>query len=71
MEGWIKIHRKILENPIVCKDADYLAVWFYLLLNATHKETPALFQGKKIILKSRTTYYRKKIYCRKIKNFRE
>lgn len=50
MEGWIKIHRKILENPIICKDSDYLAVWIYLLLNATHKETPALFKGKKITL---------------------
>lgn len=50
MEGWIKIHRKILENPIICKDSDYLAVWIYLLLNATHKEVPALFKGKKIIL---------------------
>lgn len=50
MEGWIKIHRKILENPIVCKDGDYLAVWIYLLLNATHKEIPALFKGEKIIL---------------------
>lgn len=50
MEGWIKIHRKILENPIICKDSDYLAVWIYLLLNATHREIPALFKGKKIIL---------------------
>ena len=50
VEGWIKIHRKILENPIICKDSDYLAVWIYLLLNATHKEIPALFKGKKIIL---------------------
>lgn len=50
MEGWIKIHRKILENPIICKDSDYLAVWIYLLLNATHKEMPVLFKGKKIIL---------------------
>ena len=51
MEGWIKIHRKILENPIIFKDSDYLAIWIYLLLNATHKEVPALFKGKKIILK--------------------
>lgn len=50
MEGWIKIHRKMLENPIVCKDSSYLAVWIYLLLNATHKEIPALFKGKKIVL---------------------
>ena len=32
MEGWIKLHRKMLDNPIVCKDSDYLAVWIYLLL---------------------------------------
>ena len=51
MEGWIKIHRKILENPIVCKDSETLSIWVYLLLNATHKEMPALFKGKKITLK--------------------
>ena len=51
MEGWIKIHRKILENPIICKDSDYLSVWIYLLLNATHKELPVLFKGNKITLK--------------------
>lgn len=48
--GWIKIHRKLLENPIIMKDADHLAVWVYLLLNATHAEYPALFKGQKIIL---------------------
>ena len=45
MEGWIKMHRKILDNPIICKDSDYLSVWIYLLLNATHKEIPAIFKG--------------------------
>lgn len=50
MEGWIKIHRKMLDNPIICKDSDYLSVWIYLLLNATHKEIPALFKKKKILL---------------------
>lgn len=50
MEGWICLHRKILDNPIVCKDSDYFAVWVYLLLNATHKEIKMEFKGKKIIL---------------------
>lgn len=50
MSGWIKLHRKILDNPVVCKDSDHIAVWTYLLLNATHKEYPAMFSGKKIIL---------------------
>lgn len=50
MDGWIKLHRKILDNPIVCKDSDHIAVWTYLLLNATHKEYPTVFKGIKIIL---------------------
>ena len=50
MEGWIKIHRKTLDNPIVCKDSDYLSVWIYLLLNATHKEHDTLFRGKRTTL---------------------
>lgn len=52
MDGWVKIHRKILDNPIVCKDSDHFAVWNYLLLNAAHKDMPVLFNGKKMILKS-------------------
>lgn len=50
MDGWIKLHRKILDNPIVCKDSDHIAVWTYLLLNATHKEYASVFKGIKIIL---------------------
>lgn len=50
-EGWIKLHRCLLDNPIVSKDGDHIAVWVYLLLNATHKNYPALFKGKKIELK--------------------
>lgn len=48
--GWVKLHRKMLDNPIIMKDAEYLAVWMYLLLNATHSEYPALFKGEKIML---------------------
>jgi hypothetical protein len=33
------------------KDTDHLAVWIYLLLNASHNEHPALFKGEKITLK--------------------
>lgn len=51
MEGWIKLHRKTLDNPIITKDSDYLAVWIYLLLNTTHKEYDVLFKGERITLK--------------------
>jgi hypothetical protein len=50
MEGWIKLHRKVLDNPVVCKDSDHIAVWNYILLNATHKEYQTFFCGKKITL---------------------
>ncbi len=51
MDGWISLHRKILSNPIVCKDADHVAIWIYLLLNATHSEIKMVFGGTSIILK--------------------
>lgn len=51
LNGWVKIHRKILDNPIVCKDADTLAIWLYLILNATHQEYDVLFKGERITLR--------------------
>ena len=50
MEGWIRAYRQMLDNPVVCKDSDYFAVWVYLLLNATHQEYDTLFKGKRITL---------------------
>ena len=51
IDGWIKLHRKMLDNPVVWKDSDHLAVWIYLLLNATHKDMDVLFKNKRITLK--------------------
>lgn len=51
MEGWISLHRKLLDNPIICKDSDYLSVWIFLLLSATHKEYDSILEGKRITLK--------------------
>lgn len=51
MEGWIKSYRAILDNPIVCKDADHYAVWGYLLHNAAHAPTDTVFNGKRMTLK--------------------
>lgn len=52
MEGYIWLHRKMLDNPVVMKDSDHVAVWIYLLLNASHKGYPVIFNGKKITLKA-------------------
>lgn len=51
MQGWVKLHRRIYDNPVVRKDNDYFAVWIYLLLNATHTEINMVFAGKEITLK--------------------
>ena len=50
MRGYIKLHRQLLDNPIVMKDADHLAVWVYLLLNAAHSEYDILDGGKRLTL---------------------
>jgi len=51
IDGWISLHRKLLENPDVCKDSDHLAVWIYLLLNATHTDYDVMFDNKRTTLK--------------------
>ena len=50
LKGFVYLHRKMLDNPIICKDTDYMALWIYLLLNATHKGYDVLFEGKRISL---------------------
>ena len=49
--GWIKLHRKLWDNPVVTKDPEHLAVWIYLLTNATHERHKTLYGGKPITLK--------------------
>lgn len=51
MQGWIKLHRSIWNNPVVSKDSDHLAVWIYLLTHATHMEYDVNFAGDRITLK--------------------
>jgi hypothetical protein len=50
MNGYIKLYRQILNNPVVCKDADHFAIWVYLLLNATHDHIDMLFNNQRITL---------------------
>jgi hypothetical protein len=49
--GWIKLHRKLLKNPVVMKDGDHLAVWVYLLLKASRVVHDSIFDGKTVQLK--------------------
>lgn len=50
-KGWVKVHRKLLDNPVVCKDADHIAVWMFMLLSATHTPQQVLFGGDVTTLK--------------------
>ena len=50
MDGWIKSYRKMFDNPIVCKDAEYLAVWVYLLHFAAHEDHDFLFNKQRITI---------------------
>ncbi|MDO5035929.1 MAG: hypothetical protein Q4D93_03100 [Porphyromonas sp.] len=47
MAGWIKAHRSLLENPVVCKDSAHFAVWMWLLMNATHTTRDVWFLGER------------------------
>ena len=49
--GWFKLHRSILDNPVVTKDSDHMAVWVFLLSNATHQSLDVFFEGKRISLR--------------------
>lgn len=48
--GYIKLHRKILDNPIAQK-ASYAWLWVTLLLKANHKENKFMWNGNIIIVK--------------------
>ena len=50
MNGHIALHRKLLDNPIVCKDADHLAIWIWLLLHAVWDSYDVEFHGKRLTL---------------------
>lgn len=51
-EGYIKLYRKLLDNPVVTKDADHLAIWVYLLLEARKFKKESYLGGKKITLQA-------------------
>lgn len=49
-QGWIKVHRKILENPIF-KKPDAFLLWMYLLLKANHAEAKIAVGNSTVLVK--------------------
>ncbi len=48
--GWVKFHRRLVDHPRF-KDPEWLAVWVYLLLCATHQPRKMDFDGRIVELK--------------------
>lgn len=51
MEGWIKLHRKLLDNPIFSSEKG-LKIWIWCLLKANHLETDVYLGMEKIHINS-------------------
>ena len=47
--GYIKLHRQLLDNPIMSKPK-YLLLWITLLFMANYKEASIIFNNKKLII---------------------
>ena len=45
-DSFIKFYRAWLDNPIILKDTEHLAVWIYIISRTSYKEREALFFGK-------------------------
>ena len=53
MKGWISLHRKILDNPILTRGRQYsrFEAFVYMLLKANHKDNKTLIGNNLIIIK--------------------
>lgn len=51
MEGWFKLHRKIIESPVF-ENEKALKVWIWCLGKAAYKDTTALVGNQAIHLKA-------------------
>lgn len=49
--GYIKLYRDLLNNPISQKP-NYLAIWVYILLNANHRDNYTIINGEKTLIES-------------------
>lgn len=50
MEGWFKFERKWLNNGVICRDSDHLAVWVYLHAHAVFEPCQTMFGKDPVVL---------------------
>lgn len=65
-QGYIKLHRNLLDNPIIQKP-EYNSIWTCLLLMANHKDTTFIFNNKRQTLKAGQLITGRKALARKTK----
>ena len=63
--GWVKVHRKILDNPISSNSYGF-RVWMECLLRAAHEKTKIDYYGKEIELKPGEFVFGRVIWARKL-----
>ena len=53
MKGWISLHRKILDNPILSRGRTYsrFEAFIYMLLRANHKENKVVIGNQMVLVK--------------------
>lgn len=51
MEGWIKLHRKLIDSSIFTSgDSFLLQLWIYILLKANHSDKKIIFNEKELTI---------------------
>ena len=69
MEGWISLHRKILENPILNRSRTYsnFEAWIWLLIKANHKDNKFLLGTDLINVKKGDIVTSQKKLCKRFR----
>ena len=69
MEGWISLHRKILENPILNRSRVYsnFEAWIWLLLKANHKDNKFMLGTELVKVKKGSMITSQKKLCRQFR----
>lgn len=66
MEGWIKLHRKVLESAIFMKP-DYFQVWVYILLEVNHKNKKIIWNSEEKLIEQGAGIFSQKLISEKLK----
>ena len=69
MEGWISLHRKILENPILNRSRKYspFEAWIWLLLKANHKDNKFMLGSELVNVEKGSMITSQKKLCKQFR----